>query len=72
MAERTSTHVAQSTVRATMVGAGVEATLKGFLFVRRWRGGELDRGWLVVATRRAWVYEIMSNFLYRNFTIFEL
>jgi hypothetical protein len=33
-----------------MAGAGVEAMLKGFLSVRRWRGGELDRGWLVVAT----------------------
>jgi hypothetical protein len=27
-----------------MVGAGVDATLKGFLSIRRWRGGELDRG----------------------------
>jgi hypothetical protein len=29
---------------AAMAGAGVEATLKGFLSVRQWQGGELDRG----------------------------
>jgi hypothetical protein len=27
-----------------MAGASVEETLKGFLSVRRWRGGELDGG----------------------------
>jgi hypothetical protein len=43
-AERACTRTAQSAARAAMAGAGVEATLKGFLFVRLWRGGELDRG----------------------------
>jgi hypothetical protein len=33
--ERACACVAQSAVRAAMVGAGVEATLKGFLSVRR-------------------------------------
>jgi hypothetical protein len=31
-------------VRAAIAGASVEATLKGFLSIRRWRSGELDRG----------------------------
>jgi hypothetical protein len=37
-------HAAQSAARAAMAGAGVEATLKEVLSVRRWQGGELDRG----------------------------
>jgi hypothetical protein len=33
-----------------MAGASVEVTLKGFLSIRRWRGGELDRGQSNAAT----------------------
>jgi hypothetical protein len=58
-AERVCTRTAQSAARAAMAGASVEATLKGFLSVRRWRGGELDRGGLVVATWRAWACQHM-------------
>jgi hypothetical protein len=35
---------AQSAARQQSAGAGVEVTPKAFLSVRRWRGGELDRG----------------------------
>jgi hypothetical protein len=31
----------------------------GRLSVRRWKGGEVDRGWLVVATWRAWASQRM-------------
>jgi hypothetical protein len=48
--ERACSHAAQSATRAAMVGASMEATLKGVLSVRRWRGGELDRGRSNVAT----------------------
>jgi hypothetical protein len=44
VAERACVHVVQSATRAAIAGAGVEATRRGFLSVRRWRGGELYRG----------------------------
>jgi hypothetical protein len=35
---------AQSAMMQQSTGVGVETTSKAFLSVRRWRGGELDRG----------------------------
>jgi hypothetical protein len=59
MTGRACARAVPSAARAAMEGTGVDAMLKGFLSVHRWRGGELDMGWLVVAMRHAWACQRM-------------